>query len=421
MQRLPQAAFAAFVGIDWADAQHDVCFQAVGSATYECRQLDHKPAASDAWPWALQERCAGRPVAVGLALNQGPLVSALRKYAFLVRFPVNPGTLAKYRAAFTPSHAKDDPTDAALQLERWLTHRDKLQPLVPQSAALRALEQLVEHRRRLVGDKVRLTHRLTRTLQNYFPHVLEWFDDTDPTLFCDLLAQWPTLTAAPLARRATLERFFHAPQVRYANGIAKRLHAIKSATPLTTDEGVMAPQALVVQALVAQLRALLHAIADFDHAMAHRAQAPPDCPWFAAGPGAGAVFAPRRLVAFGEPRARYASADARQQSAGIAPVTERRGKKSWVLWRWQCPTCLRQTVVEGAAESIRHSCWARADSQQQRDKGAAHPAAVRALAFTWIRVLCRGWQNRTPYNESTYLSALKRRGSPLLHKLADVS
>ena len=421
MQRLPQEEFAAFVGIDWADAKHDVCLQAVDSATCECSQLDHKPEAIDAWARALQERFAGRPVAVCLELNKGPLVYALRKYAFLVLFPVNPGTLAKYREAFTLSHAKDDPTDAALQLELLLKHRDKLHPLAPQSAALRALEQLVEHRRRLVGDKVRITNRLTSTLKNYFPHVLEWFDDKDTTLFCDFLAQWPTLKAAQLARRATLERFFHAHHVRYANVIDQRIQAIKNATPLTTDEGVIAPHALLVQALIAQLRALLHAIADFDHAMAHRAQDHPDFPLFAALPGAGAVCAPRLLVAFGEQRARYASADELQKYAGIAPVTERSGTKTWVHWRWQCPTFLRQTFVEWAAESIRHSFWARAYYQQQRDKGTSHQAAVRALAFKWIRILFRCWQNRTPYNESTYLSALKRRGAPLLHTLANVS
>jgi hypothetical protein len=39
---------------------------------------------------------------------------------------------------------------------------------------------------------------------------------------------------------------------------------------------------------------------------------------------------------------------------------------------------------------------------------------VRALAFKWIRILCRCWQDQAPYNEATYLNALKRRGSPLL-------
>jgi transposase len=215
---------------------------------------------------------------VGLELNKGPLVYALRKYAFLVLFPINPGTLAKYREAFTPSHAKDDPTDAELQLELLLKHRDKLQSLNPQSPAMRALEHLVEHRRRVVGDKVRITNRLTSTLKNYFPHALPWFDDTDTTLFCDFLAQWPTLKAAQLARRTTLERFFRIHHVRYVNVIDQRIQVIKSATPLTTDEGVIAPHALLVQALVAQLRVILQAIADFDHAIAQRAQCHPDFP-----------------------------------------------------------------------------------------------------------------------------------------------
>ena len=304
MQRLPQEEFAAFVGIDWADAKHDVCLQAVGGDKREFSRLEHKPEAIDAWARALQERFAGHPVAVCLELNKGPLVYALRKYAFLVLFPVNPATLAKYREAFAPSHAKDDPTDAELQLDLLLKHRDKLQALIPQSAALRALEQLVEHRRRLVGDKVRLTNRLTSTLKHYFPHVLQWFEDKDTTLFCAFLAQWPTLKAAQLARRTTLERFFRAHHVRYTNVIDTRIQAIKNAIPLTTDEGVIAPHALLVQALIAQLRVLLHAIADFDQAIAQRAQNHPDFPLFAALPGAGAVFAPRLLVACGEQRER---------------------------------------------------------------------------------------------------------------------
>ena len=61
------------------------------------------------------------------------------------------------------------------------------------------------------------------------------------------------------------------------------------------------------------------------------------------------------------------------------------------------------------------SFWAAAYYRQQRDRGCSHQAALRALAFKWIRILCRCWQDRTPYNESTYLNALKRRGSPLLN------
>src|SRR6266566_8412644 len=169
MTQTSHDTFAAFIGIDWADAKHDGCLQAAGTAKRECFQLEHTPEAIDAWVQTLRTRFNGQPVAVCLELTKGPIVSALCKYDFLVLFPVNPLTVAKYREAFTPSRAKDDPTDAELQVELLLKHRDKLTPLSPQSPTMRALAQLVEHRRRLVGDKVRLTHRLTSALKHYCP------------------------------------------------------------------------------------------------------------------------------------------------------------------------------------------------------------------------------------------------------------
>jgi transposase len=395
--------------------------QAADSETREFRVLAHTPAILDEWVNTLRTRFKGQPIAICLELNKGPIISALRQDDFLVLFPVNPLTLARYREAFAPSHAKDDPTGAELQLELLLKHRDKLTPLKSQSPAMRALEQLVEHRRRLVGDKVRITNRLTSALKNYFPHALQWFHEKDTAIFCDFLTQWPTLKTVQLARRSTLERFFRDHHVRYAEVIDTRIQAIKSATPLTTDEGVITPNALLVQALVTQLRVTLHAIEAFDNAIAQWAQSHPDFPLFSALPGAGAVFAPRLLVAFGEQRDRYASAEELQKYAGIAPVTERSGNKTWVHWRLQCPTFLRQTFVEWAAESTRHSFWARIYYQQQRDKGTSHQAAVRALAFTWIWMLFRCWQHRTRCEEAIYLNALKRRGASRLHSLAQGS
>src|SRR5712691_3368057 len=378
MQPEAPEAFAAFVGLYSADATHDVSFHAAGSEQREHSSLDHTTEDIEAWVCALQKRFEGQPIAIGLELNKGPIVFALRKYHFLVLFPINPLTLARDREAFTPSRAKDDPTDAALQLALLRPHRDKLQPLKPQSPIMRALAQLVEHRRRGVGDNVRITHRLTSTLKNYFPQALQWFQDKDPVIFCDVLSRWPTLKAAQLARRSPLETFFREHHVRSADVIAQRINAIKAAIPLTTDESIITPNVLLVQALVSQLRATLQAIQDFDNAIAQPAPSHPDFPLFQTLPGAAPVVASRLLVAFGEQRERSASAAALQKYAGLAPVTERSGTKSWVHWRLQCPQFLRHPFVEWAAESIRHAFWARVYSQQQRDKGNAPQAAVRA-------------------------------------------
>lgn len=409
--------FAARVGIDWANAKHDVCLLPDDAAALERAVLIHTPEAIDEWVRTLRQRFGSRPIAIALELDKGPLVYALQKYAGFVLFPVNPEMLAKYRKAFTPSGAKDDPTDAELVLDLLCRHPERLKPLVPQSAPLRALQQLVEQRRRLVADRVRLTNRITNALKNYFPQPLQWFGDKATILFCDFLARWPTLKQVQRARTASLRTFFTEHNVRYPHIITARIEAIRAATALTHDEAVIAPNALLVQTLVTQLRCVLDAVDQFDRAIADTAAKLKDYPLFQALPGAGPAFAPRLLVAFGEERERYQNAAQLQKYSGVAPVTERSGKSSWVHWRYAAPTFLRQTFVEWAAQTIPHSFWARAFYEQQRAKGVSHQGALRSLAFKWIRIVFRCWQAQTPYDESTYLNALKRRGSPLLKSI----
>lgn len=61
---------------------------------------------------------------------------------------------------------------------------------------------------------------------------------------------------------------------------------------------------------------------------------------------------------------------------------------------------------------------------EQLEADHAVPKAVAsrlpcALAYNWIRILCRCSHDRTPYDESKYLEALRRKGSPLPKYLAD--
>lgn len=406
--------FAAFIGIDWADRKHDVCLQVAGTDTSELSVIEHRPAVIDAWARRLRDRFGGRPVAVCLELSQGPIVSALLEHDFFVIFPVNPSTLAKYRRAFTPSRAKDDPTDAAIALELLRRHPDKLSRLRRESPNMRALRRLVEARRDLVQDRVRVTNRLTYTLKGYFPQVLAWFRDKETEVFVSFVERWPSLSDVQRAKRDTIIDFFHSHRVRRAAVIDRRLDAIRSEKPLTSDAAVIEPALLVVAALLPQLRVLNAGISRLDIEIARRCSDLPDFHLFDSLPGAGPVFASRLLAAFGEQRDRFADAGAFQKYVGIAPVTERSGNKQWVHWRWSCPTFLRQTFVEWVASSIPHSFWARAFYERHKSKGASHNATIRALAFKWIRILFRCWLDRTPYDESRYLSALQKRQSPLL-------
>jgi len=421
MNQLTDTVYTAYVGIDWADAKHDICVQAAGSEERAFDRIMHKPERIEAWARAMVQRFGG-PIAVAIELTKGPIVTALEKYDFFVIFPIDPKRLAKYREAFTPSGAKDDPTDAEFALDYLVRHPEKLTALTPQSVPMRKLMYLVQMRDRLKGDRSRWVNRLVQALKQYYPQVLDWFSQRNTVVFCDFLNQWPTLKQAKRARKSKLETFFKAHHVRFAGVIEERIEAIKAATPLTHDEAIITVHRLQVATLVAQLKLTIQAIKEFDQEIAATVEQLPDYAFlFSPLPGAGAVLAPRLLAAFGEDRARYPSAAEVQKHSGIAPVTKRSGQMEWVHWRWQCPKFLRQTFVEWAAQTINKSAWAGAYYRQQRAKGSAHQTAVRALAFKWIRILYRCWQDRTPYDESKYLEALRRSGSPLLKLLADAA
>ncbi len=411
--------YAATIGIDWADRKHDLCLKSFESDTLEFSVLTHKPENIEDWANGLRQRFDGKPIAICIESRKVPLIHALLKYDFLVLFPVNPQTLCRYRRALRPSRAKDDPSDAQLLLDLVMRHPEQFKPWSPQSPEVRALGQLVENRRTLVADRVRYTNRLTATLKSYFPQVLDWFEDKNTLIFCEFLERWPNLQAAKRARKTTLEHFFHAHNARYPKVIARRIAAIKAAVPLTNDPGIIEPSQVMVNALVHQLALVLGYIEHFEKEIAKRFADLEDAALFQGLPGAGPHLAPRLLVAFGEDRSRFESADAVCRYAGIAPVTERSGNKSWVHWRYSCPKFLRQSFVEWSKETIRYSFWAKAFYQQQRAKGKTHQMAIRSLAFKWIRILWRCWQDRKPYDEAKYLLALKDKGSPLIEELAN--
>ena len=65
-----------------------------------------------------------------------------------------------------------------------------------------------------------------------------------------------------------------------------------------------------------------------------------------------------------------------------------------------------------------HSVWAKAFYQLQRERKKPHQVTVRSLAFKWVRILYRCWQDRISYEEARYLMALKAKGSPLVTELA---
>ncbi len=413
-----QQEFGAYIGLDWADRTHVISLRGTDSGKVEHYQLVHKPEVLAEWVSDLQRRFPGQRVAVALEQARGAVVHALMGYDFLVLYPVNPKTLAKYREAFSPSGAKDDPTDADLLLELVTLHRDKLRAWLPDDELTRTITLLVEYRRQLVATQTSLSNRLTSLLKLYYPQALAWAGELTTVQACDFLQRWPTLAQVQQAAPAKLRQFYLAHGCRKADVIVQRLQEIKLAQPLTRDGAVITASVLMVQATTTQLRPLMEAIARMEKQIAELFRQHADHELFSSFPGAGPVLAPRLLAALGADRGRFAAATEVQQLSGIAPVMERSGKTCWVHRRWACPKFVRQSFHEFAGQSIRWSTWARAFYDQQRQRGNGHHAAVRSLAYRWIRIIFRCWQMRVPYCEETYCRALQRRQSPLARVLA---
>jgi transposase IS116/IS110/IS902 family protein len=132
--------------------------------------------------------------------------------------------------------------------------------------------------------------------------------------------------------------------------------------------------------LAGQLRAASVAIERFEEEIARLASNSPTtsssrpCP----------ALAPRWPLgfwSFGERRDRFPNAAAVQKYAGVAPVTERSGNKSWVHWRFFCPTFLRQTFIEWVGQTIPRSFWAKAFYDSCRARGTRHQAARAKRGF----------------------------------------
>lgn len=410
--------FGAFVAIDWGDKKHAWSLQPADSDRRERGEIEHSPEAVAAWAAMLSARFPHQPVALAVEQSRGPLVFMLSKYEQLHIYPIQPRASAQFRTALVPSGAKDDPSDAELLLDLLMHHRARLRCLRPDSEQTRLIQHLVEGRRKLVNERTRQTNRLTAQLKLYFPQLLDWFDAVDSPLVGALLERWPTLEALQRARPDTVRSFFTAHNCRSQELIQRRLEKIRQAVPAVSDKALIEASQAMTKVLVGLIATLQLGIDEFDHQIAQAVEAHPDFAIFDSLPGAGPVLAPRLLAAFGSQRDRYQTAADLQTFCGIAPVTERSGKSKWVHVRWACPRFLRQTFHEWAAHSIGFCDWARAYYQLQRNRGKDHHAAVRALAFKWIRIAFRCWKDAVPYDDARYLDSLRRRGSPVIAALA---
>ena len=280
---------------------------------------------------------------------------------------------------------------------------------------MRALRRLVEARRDLVEDRVRLTNRLTHAqgLLSPGPRLVSRQGDGS-------LRRLPRALADPRGRPTRPPRHARRLLPRSQRALRSRHRAPHRGHPFRAPADHRrrrhrAGVACSSRRCLPQLRAASAGIERFDDEIARRCRQLPDYELFATLPGAGPRLAPRACWSPSESAASASPTPPPCRSTPASrPSPNAAATSTWVHWRFSCPTFLRQTFVEWVGQTIPRSFWARAFYDSHRAKGASHNAALRALAFKWIRILYRCWVDRTPYDEARYLLALQKRHAPLL-------
>jgi transposase len=411
----PDHPFDVVIGLDRSDTKADLHLIHTRTGQRQDKTVGTSPQALHQWLAQLRQ---DHPTAqVGICLEQPAenLIFFLEPYSWITLYAVNPVTVQKFRETFVTSRAKDDLKDAFHAAELLLTHPDKLRPWLPDDSPTRQLDELVRHRRAVVDERTGLTNRLMALLKQYFPQALDLAgEDLWRPLATAFLLKWPTLQSLQKARPESIKNFYHLNGSRSQTLMAQRLERIEKALPLTDELALLQSYTLRVQLICKQLQALHKTLKQFDKQMAQVFAQHPDHALFESLPGAGPVLAARLTTAMGSQRERYGSAANLQSFSGIAPVTKRSGGKCHIHRRYRCPTFTKQSFHEYAKESILWSRWAAAYYWQQRQRGASHHTAVRALAYKWQRIIWKCWQARTPYKEEIYEAALKKRRSPLV-------
>lgn len=407
-----------WIGLDWADRKHYGLVLPPGADNPLGHFIEQTPEALDEFFLKLRQQYPGERLGVCIEQSRGPVIYALMKYDFLVIYPINPRSLSDYRRVFAVSGAKSDPHDAALLCDLGAKHHRRLRPLQPEDALTRQLRLEVEARRDFVDQRTRLSNQLIATLKCYYPLFLTLFrENLWSQMAAEFLRRWPNLAKLQAAKPSVLRAFFYKHNSRSETKIEARLQAIATARALTNDPAIIAPLQLKALCLVRQIGAVQKTIEEFDEQIRISFEEHTNAPLFKSLPGAGPALAPRLAAAFGTQRSNWQSALDLLCLTGIAPVKKESGQQRVVQFRRARPRFLHQTMIEFAKHSIPYCDWARLLYEHHLSKGKSKFAAIRAVAFKWIRILWRCWKENTAYNEATYLESLRRSGVKLYESL----
>jgi transposase len=166
-----------FVGVDWAEAHHDVYVEDEDGKRLAGGRLREGVAGITAVHGMVAcHAVEPSEVVVGIETDRGLFVAALVAAGYQV-YAVNPMSTSRYRDRHSTSRAKSDPGDAKVLADMVRTDRHNHRQVAADSHEVQAVKILARAHQSMIWTRGRQTNQLRSTLREFYPAALEAFDD----------------------------------------------------------------------------------------------------------------------------------------------------------------------------------------------------------------------------------------------------
>jgi transposase len=390
-----------FVGIDWAEAHHDVCLlDEQGKPLAQRRLAEGLEGVRRLHELVAEHAEEPDQVVVGIETDRGLLVRALLGAGYQV-YAVNPLAVSRYRDRHTTSRAKSDPGDAKLLADLVRTDRHNHRPIAGDSELVEAIEVVARAHQNLIRTRQRQVNQLRNLLREFYPAALEAFgSDLAGVDAIAILERAPTPGQGRSVSQAKIVSALRkAGRERNLEAKAAEIQACLRAPQLQAPPQLAQAYGRSVASIVRLLRQMNLELASLEKELSEEFEMHPDAEIYLSLPGLGKVLGARVLAEFGDDRARFDNPKARKNYAGSSPITRASGTRRVVLARFIRNRRLADACYLWAFASLQRSPGVRHYYDQQRARDHTHHQALRAVANRLVGILHGCLQHRQLYRE----------------------
>jgi transposase len=390
-----------FVGVDWAEAHHDVHVEDEDGKRLGGRRLPEGVEGIARFHEMVGDHAEDPgEVVIGIETDRGLFVTALVAAGYEV-FAVNPMSTSRYRDRHSTSGAKSDPGDAKVLADMVRTDRHNHRPVAADSETVQVVKVLARAHQTMVWSRKRQTNLLRSTLREFYPAALVAFDDLASGDALEVLGIAPT---PELGRTLSLSKIAAAlrrgGRQRRIDDRATEIQGALRAEQLAAPAAVSSAMGASVTASVAVIAAMVAQIATLAAELEAGFEQHPDAEVVRSLPGLGTILGARVLGEFGDEPNRYHTPKCRKNYAGTSPITRASGTKRVVLARFARNHRLGDAIYMWAFAALTVSPGARALYDTRRAAGDTHHAALRALGNRLVGILHGCLEYHTTYDET---------------------